>query len=338
MPIIGLIGLELVFFPCCLSPKFDHVTMPAMKKRVLESLVLNCFVAFGAIAGLWSASAYAVPFHTQTEVTKSNIKDTGFLRTEIPRIGQFRFQGQTFTTEGVDPFGKESACSGYLLTNKVILTAAHCFGDMVRSYQINPKAFKENFPYAAFFRQRLEGVYLGQGIHMIKKVYIPRQYFTQNDKLPGWKFNDEVVHDFAIVILDNPVTNIKLNPIYPSQLDSKTLDNLDNQTISTLGYPGNKPDHTLWLQLECPLLEIETNDRVIKHQCETFQGQSGSPLIMRSFDNKNKIVGVITHGGYKENYGNYFLSTEIEQIKKWMMDKNTSDASIIDFNNTNVIP
>jgi|GEM_PF-4091091 len=312
--------------------------MLAMKRRVLESIVFNCLIAISAISGLSAGALYAGSFHTQTEVTKASIKDTGFLRPEISRIGQFRFQGQTFTAEGVDPFGKESACSGYLLTNKVILTAAHCFGDMVRSYQINPKAFKENFPYAAFFRQRLEGVYLGQGIHMIKKVYIPRQYFTQSDKLPGWNFNDEVVHDFAIVILDNPITNIKLAPVYPSILDNKALDNLDNQTISTLGYPGNKPDYTLWLQLECPLLEIETDYRVIKHQCETFQGQSGSPLIMRTFDNKNKIVGVITHGGYKINYGNYFLDSEIEQIKKWMQDKSTPDAAVIDFNKTTVIP
>jgi V8-like Glu-specific endopeptidase len=296
---------------------------------------LSLLAFFIVARPLWSQE---LPFANQTEVTNKTLSQTGIFRSEVARIGQFKFDSVGFTVEGFDVFGKSSACSGYLLTNSILLTAAHCFSDMVKNHRINPTAFKENFPYAAFFRQRMDGIYLGKGLHMIRKVYIPKGYFAQmaQEGLPMWKFSDEVIHDYAIVHLDNPVRNLQLRKVLPLELTSTNQENLETSGLSTLGYPGNRPEHTLWLQVDCVLNSIDDSERVLTHQCDTYEGQSGSPLFIKNKQGAPKLVGVLTHSGGTLNYGNYFLQSQLKQIQKWVEKKGDAEAVTIDFSRQTV--
>lgn len=285
-----------------------------------------------------ACQAQATDFANLSEVTNQSYAQAASFHAQIARVGQFKFDSVGFTAEGTDVFGRSSACSGYLLTNSVLLTAAHCFGDMVKNHRLNPTAFKENFPYAAFFRQRMNGVYLGKGLHMIRKVYIPKAYIEQlkQENLPSWKFSDDVIHDYAIVHLDNPVRNLKISKVLPTELSDSNLEQLDSASITTLGYPGNRPEHTLWLQIDCVLSGIDSSARVLTHQCETSQGQSGSPLFMKNQQGVPKLVGVVTHQGGSENYGNYFLKDQLQEIQRWMQKKGDASAVTIDFSRQEV--
>ena len=165
-------------------------------------------------------------------------------------------------------------CTGALIGNRVILTAAHCVYD---------RATNAWSPWPIYFAAGQDGADKPYGDARVYMRTIPSGYATCNT------LSECRGHDWALLVL---YESQELNVGYFGFSTS-----IGGSTLNLAGYPQSK-NRELWYD-NCPL--HSDNGKWIKHRCDTEPGNSGSG-IYKIVSGSRYVVAV--HGGGYTNLWN----------------------------------
>jgi V8-like Glu-specific endopeptidase len=183
-------------------------------------------------------------------------------------------------------------CSGFLVSDRHILTAGHCI-KKERHCQTFKWVFdftEEHFTNKTFDRYPP---------YSIVKVSLPKQNVFHCKKIISRSFDKKTKLDYALIELDRPVPN--RTPLKLSQNSELTED----QEFIMIGHPSGL---TTKITEEGYLLKKENiNPNIFKTNLDAFHGNSGSPVI-------NKETGLVEGlliRGENDYVGNYCKKVKV---------------------------
>lgn len=176
---------------------------------------------------------------------------------------------------------EQGSCSGTLVGPSTVLTAGHCIAS-IGEQDTPPVIFRAGYQYGSAVAQA-----------GITGYHIPAQ----------WRSSEQEGYDFAFFYLDQPLGNtlgwMQVGPLSPNDLAGYA--NGTGPDIFQAGYSSDQPD-ALTGNLDCPFVRLGTQNTLV-HQCDTVQGDSGSPLFIQA-GTGYQIIGVesYTEGRPQEEF------------------------------------
>lgn len=123
----------------------------------------------------------------------------------------------------------------------------------------------------------------------------------------GWTEQQQMAADYGAVLL--PDTTLVGNFGYASLTDGE----LGNVLVNVYGYPGDKPDGTLWgnyRQL------VGVTEEEIYYNISTYEGESGAPVFIKEGDHRT-VVGIHNYGGPSSNWASRITDQVFDNIDGW---------------------
>ena len=246
------------------------------------TLVLSCMSAF-------SAPHIVIGKDSRVQILKH---EDPIIKT----IGQVEFDTIEKKPNGVF---KRNACTGTLITKRHVITNGHC----VTASNKYPSPLTK-IESMTFSPGRLKGYEIPFGQFKVKQIHTFKRWIMKGD----------IKWDVAVLTLDRDAYEPEV-----SVDEFRESDFRKGEKLHVIGYPGDKPDGTLW-KGEGTFLKVESNGNVIQHSVDTYSGTSGS-LLMKRIGNVWVPVGV--HRGSQSGIFNdhnsavMFNSEIIRYIRKW---------------------
>jgi|GEM_PF-1913333 V8-like Glu-specific endopeptidase len=170
--------------------------------------------------------------------------------------------------------GRISTCTGTILNDSYVLTAAHC---VIDSQTKKPKLDIFFIPRTLYKNQ------MPFGRFPVNKVYIPKTYLNFDSST----FRS-TQYDMALVKFHKNKKGENLREKTGAGIGFWGLRRLTNPNVTTIGYPGDKPSWTPYRQENCRIFEFD--DYMYSSTCDVYQGQSGSALVAYSKKYKQSFI------------------------------------------------
>lgn len=200
------------------------------------------------------------------------------------RLGRSVGQIKASKEEGVT-----TNCTGTILSNEFVLTAAHCVIDAKTNrpyhniYFTPQKYYKNHMPYGRF---------------AATKVYLPQDFLrsTRNTF-------EAAKYDMALVKFAKNVKGENLTEKSGGRIGFWGVSQLPGDKVTTIGYPGDRKNSGAYVEDDCELFEL--NEFMYDTTCDSYAGQSGAAFAMYSPKyKKSHVHGVLAseNAEYNENY------------------------------------
>lgn len=178
-----------------------------------------------------------------------------------------------------------SSCTGALVGPNLVLTNAHCLFTGGVDYGLGKTKLKKGKFYF-----RTEWLYE-------LKEYKAKTFYTHQGKKGGW--SGKVADDWAILVLKNDRKN-KLPGSYLNTLTDLTTAAEDevftareSADVFIAGYSGDLNSGAyLTMDWGCALDRQKFGDEVVDHNCSTYKGSSGAPVVHLDKNLKPTVVAL----------------------------------------------
>jgi protease YdgD len=167
----------------------------------------------------------------------------------------------------------ESSCTGVLIGPATVLTAAHCIanGGVV---QTPPVEFLAGYDQG---RSAARSATIG--------YHVPA----------GWMAGEQEGTDFAFVYLAQPIGDQVgwMDVTGLSEAELAAFRAGTGPDILQAGYSYDQQG-VMTGNLSCPFVDLGP-DSTLFHECDTLQGDSGSPLFIEGEDGRYRVIGIESH-------------------------------------------
>lgn len=188
-------------------------------------------------------------------------------------------------------------CTGTLITNSLVLTAAHCVWD------VESQTFADMVTFApGRYRMQDGKVVNPHGSYNWSHATLMKSYLTSG----------EGQADIALIKLDGTVPAAAGTMGLKSDCTATSAPE-KGLSVTTAGYPSDKPEG------ECNMafcsVDFDCSKESTRHSCDTFMGQSGSAF----WDSKNYIRGVHVRGLIDEQMNEFTTigPKVLAKIREW---------------------